>query len=197
MSYSYSIPTRQKPVGQKLGDYPFKQVIMTAFGSDYDRDIATLTSRLNANAGWGCAIIQGSACYRTDEVEKVVSVYVNQVKKKTIPEYEREGKAVSAIPQIEQLVGELSGVNPKRVAAVLYELYYGIKDGSLKLDRLLWPETAEQNEEQRQSDEPSINTGSFSTVVRYAVPIAIGVGVVYGLSTFTNLASSIKQLVKD
>lgn len=190
MSYAYTLPPPTS-----LGDYPFKNLVMSAFGTDYDRDIATLTNRVNANAGFGCAVFVTARCYRTDEVEKIVSAYVNLVKKRSIPEYEpRIGQSTIAL--IEQRVASAAGVVQGRAAAVLYQLYYGVKDGSIKLDRLLSPVTTARNADVRETEEDSVNTGATSKLVKYAVPLAIGAVAIYGLSQITLLSSNVKQLFK-
>lgn len=190
MSYMYALPSHTA-----LGDYPFKGVIMSAFGTDYDRDIVTLTDRVNNNAGFGCAILVTARCYRTDEVEKIISAYVNLVKKRIVPEY-APTLGTSTVQIIERRVADAAGVIQGRAAAVLYQLYYGTKDGSIKLDRLLSPLQAARNESVRETDEASVNTGGTSKLVRYAVPLAIGAVAIYGLSQITLLSSNVKQLFK-
>lgn len=191
MSYAYTLPSSGSAA---LGDYAFKGIVMSAFGTDYDRDIVTLTDRVNHNSGF-CAFYTTSRCYRMDEVEKVVSSYVNLVKKRTVPEY-NPALGKGTVQHIEQRVAETAGVVQGRAAAVLYQLYYGTKDGSIKLDRLLSPITTSRNASVRETDEESVNTGATSKIVRYAVPLSIGVAAIYGLSQVAMLSSNVKQLFK-
>lgn len=165
-------PVNRLQSGQPvLSDYPFEHTAKKLLGSDYDKAIVALVGRLNNSAGAACKVYAfGDRCYTTDQTEKVVNTYVSLCKQGKIPEYHRD-KNPKSVPTIEKTVATASGTSESRTAAILYQLYYGVLDSSIQMDKLLWPVTAEKNETNRTTDEKSLDTTVGGTLddIRWTV----------------------------
>lgn len=121
------------------------------FGSTYENAIQMIVERLNWNIGPTCypVIVESLGCYSQAEVGCIINVYHNMVTGKKIPEYDRE-RNPQAISNIEKQTSENSGRPLVRVAAVLWELYWGTLDGQVRTDEIIWPLRSAAAQDNRQ-----------------------------------------------
>ncbi len=137
-------------------DYPFKALVSWVFGQlghSYYQAIAEIASRINYNRGFKCYPFQWDmltkACFRNDEIEIVVNTYGNLALKKIIQEYSEKKLSEAELNVIIQTVSEVSGKPLARVELILKNLFWATKDGSVKWDALLRPNTYQSYYEMR------------------------------------------------
>lgn len=133
-------------------NYSFsKSLLFKVFGSTYENAIQMIVERLNWNIGPTCypVIVESLGCYSQAEVGCIINVYHNMVTGKKIPEYDRE-RNPQAISNIEKQTSENSGRPLVRVAAVLWELYWGTLDGQVRTDEIIWPLRSAAAQDNRQ-----------------------------------------------
>lgn len=120
-------------------------------GVYWEKNINSLTFRINWNKGFYSlktifSLTDWSLLppVKYEQVEKIVACYINLVKGKVIPEYNRKSPSNKDISYIEDKVAEYYGQSKELVKVVLYELYWATKDNTLSTDEFLRPITYAQ-----------------------------------------------------
>jgi len=137
--------------------YSFESFIDWAFaqitGDSYSQAISKIVERANWNKGVKCVpILTSQDCFDNAEVKAIINTYGNLVTENGMAEYDRKNNP-SAITGIENLVSEKSGKKLGDVKIVLWELYHGTLDGTIKFYGILKPRTYAENANYLEKDE--------------------------------------------
>jgi len=122
-------------------NFPFGGFILNKIiGKEYEETCQTIMERLNWNMPFGSAcypVIVGGNCYRLNEVGCIINNYTNHAIAGHFPAY-NPADAVTAQTIINTVQRDTDRPFHK-VKAVLDQLYYGVKDGTVKSAQLLDP----------------------------------------------------------
>ena len=168
--------------------------VKNIFGAYWERNVTTLTYRINWNKGIYCYMVQ---CLDYFAVEKIVAIYFNLAKEGKIPEYDRKNNP-SKITFIENEVQKIYNQNINDVKTTLYNLYFATLDGTLTTSEFLKPKTYNKNIETIHKPDTAGNEESFTSEVlkmlRFLLwAIIIGAGAYGGYMIYNNFYKPMRR----
>lgn len=169
-------------------DYPFSQFLLhQVIGKEFEKSVQTVMERCNNNMPLTDVcfpLIVGKNCYRKNQVACIISAYTNRATKKEFPPYSPGTPNAQTIINV---VREDTDQPFHQIKAVLDQLYYGVRDGSVKSAQLLYPVKYTNNKEildtpQNVASGERDTQALFDNVKKYAtygLYGAVGLGVLY------------------
>lgn len=162
--------------------------IHKVIGKEYETSVQTIMERLNWNMpfGSGCyPVVAGGNCFRKNEVGCIINAYTNHAMKKEFAPY-NPVEAVAA-QNIINIVQKDTDRPFHKVKAVLDQLYYSVKDGTVQSGQLLDPIKYKENKEVLETPK-NVDSGvrdtkaMFDDILKYGKYGLIGIaglGVLY------------------
>lgn len=140
---------------------------------DVDKTVDIVTRRVNYNLGWKCkGQFFSSMCYDENQVQTILTLYVNLVLKKDnpLPQYVPYSKTdkedAKRNYEIIKALSERSGIPYKRIFPVMENLYYSVKDGSGASSVILYPRTYAENKKDLEQLPPEMAEKSFDEMLK-------------------------------
>lgn len=173
-----------------LADFPFEWFFNWITGQEFSRVVIGVQERVEYNYfnDWDCYIVK---CLEYDTVQKILSCYKELGKRGAVPEYVPGSTTAQATIAG---VAKCSGESEQLVGWCLYELYFGVEDGSISGGgNVLHPRTTDPVDQSANQGPFDVGVSAVSEVLNILKWVAIigvvGVVAFYGYQIYQGYGS--------